>query len=296
MFDHEEVGFVICAACGARIKANRERCLRCEAPLVAWQKPELLPGWLQRLGGGTLIFGIVAIVLLLFAAVMFLDSRSRTTDDVARPLSASRAVSTTSNPASSAIEPLAALDTPRRGAVDLARGDFSALRARYEEQLAKKPADPELLNNLGLTLERLGRVDEAIARFESALQADSQNFSYHFNLAHASAQRQDWDRSIAEYRLSAALLPTDYASRYNLALALHLKGDDISAIPELQKGIQMAPNVASFHLALGVVYERLKRMSEAAREYETYLAMAPSAPDAERVRARLQSMPGAGRS
>src|SRR5215471_6023079 len=139
MFDHEEVGFVICAECGARIKANRERCLRCEAPLVAWQKPELLPPWLQRLGGGTLVFGILAVVVLVFGAAMFVESRSRTADDPARPLRAGgapRAAQPLAAPGPagapaplSALEPVASLDTSRRGSVDLLRGDFSRLRA-----------------------------------------------------------------------------------------------------------------------------------------------------------------------
>jgi tetratricopeptide (TPR) repeat protein len=293
MFDHEEVGFVICAACGARIKANRERCLRCESPLVAWEKPELLPPWLQRLGGGTLVFGLVAVVILVFAVVMFVESRSRTADDAARggaPRAQSPAPSGAPAPLS-AIQPLASLDTPRRGSVDLLRGDFSRLRARYEEELEKKRGDPELLNNLGLTLERLGRIDEAIARFEGALQADPQNFSYHFNIAHASSQRSDWDRSIAEYRLAAGLLPSDYATRYNLGMALHLKGDEAGAISELQTGIGMAPGVAAFHLLLGVVFEKLGRIGEAGQAYQTYLATAPSAPDADRVRSHLQLLP-----
>jgi len=302
MFDHEEVGFVICAACGARIKANRERCLRCEAPLVAWQKPELLPPWLQRLGGGTLIFGILALVVLVFAGAMFVESRSRPADDSTRAVRSavpraaqSRAPSGAPAPLS-AIEPVASLDTPRRGGVDLLRGDFSVLRARYEEQLEKKPADPELLNNLGLTLERLGRIDEAITRFESALHADPRNFTYHFNVAHASSQRSDWDRSIAEYREAAVLLPSDYATRYNLAMALHLKGDEAGAILELQKGIEMAPSVAALHLLLAVVLEKLGRPGEAAREYQTYLATAPAAPDADRVRSHLQLLPASPRS
>jgi Tfp pilus assembly protein PilF len=296
MFDHEEVGFVICAACGARIKANRERCLRCESPLVAWEKPELLPPWLQRLGGGTLVFGLVAAVILVFAVVMFVESRPRTADDGAGPSrgGAPRAQSLAplGAPAPlSAIQPLASLDTPRRGSVDFLRGDFSGLRARYEEQLQKKPSDPELLNNLGLILERLGRNDEAIARFESALQADPRNFSYHFNIAHALSQRSDWDRSIAEYRLAAGLLPSDYATRYNLGMALHLKGDEAGAIAELQTGIGLAPGVAAFHLLLGVVFEKLGRIGEAGQSYQTYLATAPSAPDADRVRSHLQLLP-----
>jgi len=300
MFDHEEVGFVVCASCGTRIKANRERCLRCEAPLVAWQKPELLPSWLQRLGGGTLVFGVVTVVVLLFVVMTFVDSRSRTPDDSARRVNAADAAraarSLVSPIPASAIEPVASIDTPQRGTVDLMRADFSALRVRYEEQLSKRPSDPELLNNLGLTLERLGRVDEAIARFENALRFDPLNFSYHFNLAHAASQRRDWDRSIAEYRLAASRMPGDYATRYNLAMAIYLKGDQVSSIPEFQKGIEMAPGVAAFHLALGVCYDKLGRMIEAAREYEAYIAMAPSAPDADLVRSHLKAMPGSPRS
>jgi tetratricopeptide (TPR) repeat protein len=297
MFDAEEVGFVICASCGARIKANRERCLRCEAPLVAWQKPELLPSWMQRLGGGSLIFAIVAIVILAFGIMMFYDSRSRTTDDVARPvssanLSPSRSSGTPAGPAQlSAIEPLASLDSPGRGGVDLMRGDFTALRKRYEEELAKKPTDLQLLNNLGLTLERLGQIDAAIARFETALQASPQSWAYHFNLAHALAERQDWDRAISEYRVAARLLPTDFATLYNLAMVLHRKGDEVGAIPELQKGIETAPGVAAFHLALGVCLEKVGRLSDAGREYQTYLDMAPAAPDADKVRSHLQTLP-----
>jgi Flp pilus assembly protein TadD len=193
------------------------------------------------------------------------------------------------------LEPVASLDAPRRGAVDLARADAS-LRTRYEEALAKKPGDPELLNNLGLTLERLGQVEAAIAQFESAAHVDPQNWSYHFNLAHAASQRQDWDRAITEYRLVAGLQPTDFATRYNLAMALHRKGDEPGAIAELQKGVEMAPGVPTFHLALGVVFEKVGRQDEASRAYQAYLDMAPTAPDADRVRSHLQTMPVRARS
>ena len=294
MFDAEEIGFVICASCGARIKANRERCLRCEAPLVAWEKPEVLPTWLQRLGGGTLVFGIVGILMVAFGVMMFLDAKSRTTDDAVRPASAMSVPRTPSAPVPfSAIAPAAALEPQRRGNVDFLRTDTTALRARLEDELSKKPADPELLNNLGLTLERQGQLKAAVTRFETALQLDSQNWTYHFNLAHAAAAQQDWDRAIAEYRLVAGLQPGEYATRYNLAMSIHGKGDSASAIPELEKGIEMAPSVPAFHLALGACLEKLGRLTDAGREYQTYLDMAPSAPDVEKVRSHLQSLPRA---
>jgi Flp pilus assembly protein TadD len=59
----------------------------------------------------------------------------------------------------------------------------------------------------------------------------------------------------------------------------------------LQKGIETAPGVAAFHLALGVCLEKVGRLSDAGREYQTYLDMAPAAPDADKVRSHLQTLP-----
>jgi len=298
MFDDEEdIGFVICASCGARIKANRERCLRCEAPLVAWKKPELLPSWLQRWGGGTLIFGVVAVLILLFVVAMFMQSQSHSADDVARSASSVGATRAASAPANatggaasaSAIEPVAFLEAPRRGVVDIT-GTPASARTRYEEALQKKPADPELLNSLGLLLERLGEVDGAIARFERAAQIEPQNWAYHFNLAHAVSQHQEWDRAVTEYRVAAGLQPADFATQYNLAMALHRKGDDAGAIAEYQKGIDQSPSVPMFHLARGVSLEKVGRTGDAQREYQTYIDMAPSAPAADGVRSHLQAL------
>ena len=70
-------GYVVCAKCGARIKADREWCLRCEAPLVAARPSELpLPGWLKAWGGGTLIFGAVGVLALLLVGYTIWESRS----------------------------------------------------------------------------------------------------------------------------------------------------------------------------------------------------------------------------
>jgi hypothetical protein len=66
----EAIGFVICSQCGARMRADRYRCLRCREPLVAYKAPEVpLPAWLEAIGGGTLIFATVlslALVVIVF--------------------------------------------------------------------------------------------------------------------------------------------------------------------------------------------------------------------------------------
>jgi len=299
MFDEEEdIGFVICASCGARIKANRERCLRCEAPLVAWKQPELLPPWLQRWGGGTLIFGIVGVVAIAFAVLMYLDSQKRTENTARAAANPSRSAATPSPSAgpASALEAPVFLDTAGRGGSDIGRGDPPSARASYEQALEKQPDDPELLNGMGLTLERLGEVEGAIARFDRATQVDGGKWAYHFNLAHAASVREQWDRAISEYRRAASLLPTDFATQYNLAMSMYRKGDVALAIPEFLKGIELAPSVPTFHLALAVSLEKSGRTPEAAREYQRYLDMAPSAPDVGQVRSHLDVLGGAPRS
>jgi len=296
MFDDEEdIGFVICASCGARIKANRERCLRCEAPLVAWKKPELLPSWLQRLGGGTLVFGIVAVAGLVVMVALYLDSRSSTSEEAPRSASRPRVtqpgdqnIASQSAVRTSGIEPVDFMDI-RRGTADLS-GDVASAREQYEDAAKKSPDDPELQNNLGLALERLNQIDAALVRFERATQLDPRNWEYHFNLAHSCSLRRGLDRAVSEYRIAADLMPTNYATHYNLGMTLRRKGDELSAIPVFQKGIEIAPTVAPFRLALGLSLEALGRTGEAQQEFQAYVDMVPGAPNASSVKSHLQSL------
>jgi len=188
------------------------------------------------------------------------------------------------------IDPVEFLEADRRGTLDFTNSDFASARTKFEEALKNNPGDPETVNNLGLTLERLGQVDAAIERFALAVRLDPKSWAYHFNLAHAASARQDWDRAIAEYRTARDIFPTDYATQYNLALTLHRKGDEVSAIPEFEKAIALAPGEATFHLSLGASLEKAGRVGDAKREYQQYLDMAPGAADADQVRAHLQGL------
>jgi Flp pilus assembly protein TadD len=294
-------GYIVCASCGARIKADREWCLRCEAPLVAARSSELqLPVWLKAWGGGTLIFAAVGVLALLLIGFTVWESRSTedSANDAARPAStpANASQSTAQAPAPEvSLWSATSLDAKRNGRAELSKEDLASARARYEEALAKRPDDPETLNNLGLALERLGQVDDAVLRFSRAAQLGTQNWAYHFNLAHALSQRQNWDRAISEYRIAVGLFPSDSATQCNLATALQKKGDDVAAIPVFEKAIQLAPSDPTCHLSLALSLEQAGRTADARREYQQYLDLAPGAPEADTVKSHLQSL-GSGRS
>jgi len=179
----------------------------------------------------------------------------------------------------------------RRGAAAYNAGNFDGARTAYEQALSRNPDDAEVLNNLGQTLVRLNRTPEAVPRFERAIVLSPDKALFHFNLGRAMGQLGQWDRAITEYRVAVRLVPDDHVARYDLGLALQKKGDHQAAIAELQRAADLSPDEASFHLSLARSLEEVGRVGDAAREYEVYLEKAPSAPDAESLRAHLKTLP-----
>src|SRR5688572_6943690 len=287
-------GFTICAACGARISANRTHCLRCHAPLPAPSPEGQAPA---RSTSRPPMAAIAGAVGLLVAGLLWL-SWPLTGGQTPSILPAAHATPAASRHAPVAartaeVPPSAAetfLDSRRAASAAFASGDFQRARAGFEQALRTNADDPEALNGLGLTLERAGDIQGAVARFERATALDGDKWAYHFNLAHALGRLPDWERAIAEYRRAAQLFPTDYATQFNIALALQKKGDDREAIPEFEKAIALAPGEPSFHLALGNSLAKAGRLTDAQRAFGQYLELEPESPDAAKVKAHIDNL------
>jgi Flp pilus assembly protein TadD len=293
-------GYVVCAFCGARIRADRNRCLRCGELLEAAVQapaPPALAQWLKSSPPRSVSIVAVSAVAALVAVVVYMKSDSAT-DTVARPVptpvktTQPRPAATAARPAGSGemLFPPNAADSVRLGAASFNSGDFESAKSQYQQALKNKPDDPEALNGLGLILERQGALDDAIALFMRAAAAAPNKWAYRFNLGHAWGERGQWDAAVEEYRAAAGLFPDDYATRYNLALAMHKKGDDAAAVPEFRKAIEMAPREPSFHLSLAMSLEKTGQLSEAQQEYQKYLEMMPWAPEAEKLKDHLKSL------
>jgi Flp pilus assembly protein TadD len=290
LFDADEIGFVICSKCGARIRADREWCLSCHEPLVAWKKPDILPSWVHAFGGGTLIFGIVAAATVGVLAYLAFEPKVNQLEKratVSVPATAAAVVTTVQgNP----IELVRFVDTTGRGNLDVSDADLAATRSRLEEAVAREPKNADALNSLGLVLERLGLFEPAAARFSAASAIDSRNWIYHFNLAHTSSVQQRWRRAASEYAAVLEAVPGNYAAQYNLAVALHYSSDDPAAISAFQKAIALAPDEPVPHLSLAVSLDAAGRNTDALNEYRRYLQMAPAATNAAAVKSRITSL------
>jgi Flp pilus assembly protein TadD len=182
------------------------------------------------------------------------------------------------------------IDTGHRSSVLLPDNDLANARKRFEESLERDPKNADTLNNLGVTLERLGFVDSAVAKLSEAVSLDRRNWIYHFNLARAMSLRQDWNHAASEYSASLEIFADNYAAQYNLAVAYHLSGNEPDAVKAFEKAIQMAPGDPAVHLSFALTLEASSRPDDAVSEYRKYLQMVPTARDAAAVSARIQSL------
>src|SRR6185503_15400485 len=93
--------------------------------------------------------------------------------------------------------------------------DPAAAKTAYEKALVQRPDDAETLNKLGQALVALGRIDEAVPRFERAAAVTPDKWVYQFNLAHAASQLLLWDQAVAAYRRARAIQPGDHATQFD---------------------------------------------------------------------------------
>jgi len=279
------------------MKAGRGHCLRCFETLPV-DAPEA-PRTFRLSQGATLIVGVVlTLAALLFSAVIW-ERATPAVDDVARPVQSTPRTAQTAPAAAVPNEtPVASSGRPailEPGFASAPRAqsappaDPAAARTAYEKALAQRPDDAETLNKLGQVLVALGSIDDAVPRFERAAALAPDKWAYHFNLAHAASQLLLWDQAVTAFRRARAIQPGDLATQFDLALALHKKGDEVSAIPEFEKAVALAPSDAKGHLGLAIALERNGRMSEAVRSYRRFLELEPGSPDAEKLKAYLDS-------
>jgi len=284
---------IVCANCGSKIRADRERCPRCRAVL---QTPDPARAVAESRRLARVAGVIVGIFVLSLGALWLMGEPARTPRAIRAPGNplAPRLTPTDRQPVPTAPHREVPFLEPA-GAAHLAygAGDLASALVQYQAAVEKNPNDAEALSNLGQVLVKLNRPAEAIPYYQRAIAIIPDRWAYQFNLARALGLVGRMDESIATYRRAQQLFPDDYVTIFNLALALHKGGDDAAAVDQYQKAIALQPDEASFRMALANSYERLRKANEAVAAYQEYLRLSPDAPDADKVRARIAQLTAA---
>jgi tetratricopeptide (TPR) repeat protein len=146
--------------------------------------------------------------------------------------------------------------------------------------LESEPKSVKAEDNLGLSLEALGRTDEAIAAYHNAISWQNGNSNQdagpYLDLGALLVTNDRSLEALPYLQQALAIAPGDVRVHRELGKAyMHLNKLD-QAEAELEKCVQFAPNDAPTHFILAQLY-RKRGLSEKARiEFERYSALAGS--------------------
>jgi Flp pilus assembly protein TadD len=143
------------------------------------------------------------------------------------------------------------------------RGDV----AIWSDVVAQRPHNTRALSNLGTVLVAHGRVDEALALYDQALQLDPGNSDAQFNLGLTLAGRNDLDGALVHLNEAVRLVPHSALAQCDLGVVLTQKGDLVGASKHLSESLRFDPRNSVAHNAMGIVLARQGNVAEAEKEF-----------------------------
>ena len=130
--------------------------------------------------------------------------------------------------------------------------------------------------NLGIALDRQGRLDEAIEHYQKALQIIPDSPTTEYCLGNDLRQKGRVDEAIEHYQKALQLRPELAAeTHYNLGIALGQKGRVDEAIVQYREALQSDPDFADAHINLGITLLQTGQLDEAISHLQRTLQINP---------------------
>jgi tetratricopeptide (TPR) repeat protein len=195
--------------------------------------------------------------------------------------------------------PKPAVDHYYKALESLRASDHQKAIAELEAAISLYPNFPRALNELGVQYLIVGQVGKAVTTLQTAVRVAPEDFIPRLNYGIALLQKKEF--TAAEEQLRIVLQKNESAATAHMYLGIALlhqqsagPGDQkryTEAEKELQRAVQLGGDqIASAHYYLAGIYWRNGQHRLAADELETYLKLAPNAPDAERTRATIKEL------
>ncbi len=156
-------------------------------------------------------------------------------------------------------------------------GDYERAIREYRVAAESGVADPRIHLNLGNSLMKTGRYDEAREQYQKTLHiAPDFESAVHNNLGILAAHQGDWSLAIGEFESSLASNPENTGALSNLAAAYLSSGRFDEAIVAFRRALQRPEaNEATLRRSLGVAYHESGLIEEAEVELAEALRLDP---------------------
>ena len=156
-------------------------------------------------------------------------------------------------------------------------GRISEAISHYKIAIKLNPDYAAAYNNLGNALFGEGKIEEAISHYKMAIGLKSDYAAAHYNLGNALLNKGRTSEAISHYKTAIKLNP-DFAQVHNsLGSALRSIGKTREAISHLRTAIKLNPDFAEAHFNLGVVLVAEQKNEEAISHYKMAIKLNPDA-------------------
>ncbi len=164
----------------------------------------------------------------------------------------------------------------------------------YRSALRINPALAGAHNNLGAVLEVQGDHEAAIVEFRNALAIAPQRADAHFNLFKSLVRRGNADPEKLHHHLQQTVShkPGFAPGHYHLATVLELRGQTEEAARHYAQAVEINPDFVAARVNLGVIYARQGNMTKAIEQFELSVQVRPQSARAQVNLARALRMQG----
>ncbi|MEO0834460.1 MAG: tetratricopeptide repeat protein [Cyanobacteria bacterium J06642_3] len=156
------------------------------------------------------------------------------------------------------------------------QGKIDAALAAYQTAINLDPKYAIAHNNLGTILENQGKIDAALAAYQKAINLEPKYAIAHYNLGSILQSQGQLESALASYRTAISIDPEYVEAYYNLGVALQETGQIEGAIAAYQTAISLKPDyhLAKFGLVLAqipVIYASQEEITTRRYNYERSL-------------------------
>jgi tetratricopeptide (TPR) repeat protein len=141
-------------------------------------------------------------------------------------------------------------------------GRLDEALAAYHKVIDLDPQDAVAYGNLGGLLNKMGRRDEAIAACRKAIELDPRIGGYHNNLGIALFRQGRLDEALVACRKAIELQPNDAMAHGNLGLILAKKGQTDDAIAAYRQAIKLNSHDGASYHNLSDLLEKKDRLED----------------------------------
>jgi tetratricopeptide (TPR) repeat protein len=182
------------------------------------------------------------------------------------------------------------------GATAINEGRLDEAIEKFNAVLVDFPGCIDCYNNLGTVYTRQKDWVKAEDSYKKALAADPKSVDAYNGLANVynaqgkSKEAQEMFAEAAKVAASGTTGGGNATALYNGAIMAWNSNDFAKAHELLQQAVKADPKHAESHFMLGRVLINLGKLGEAATEFETYLKLAPSGPNAKEAQTNFDAL------